>query len=854
MRTKRLRSVNLILLFVSGLLFNISANGQRQMENLGRGIMAVRQSSDSVFISWRLYGTDPQNIAFNIYRKTGSVPPIKLNSKPIKTATYYIDTNIDFTQPNSYYVTSVIKNKESKPDKSYTLPADAPVRQYLSIPLHKPEPGEINGMKYTYSANDASVGDLDGDGEYEIVLKWDPSNSRIAAQTGMTGVTLIDAYKLDGTFLWRINMGKNIRSGPTFTQFMVFDFDGDGKAEMMCKTADGTIDGVGNVIGNKNKDWRSIDRPTYGRILNGPEYITVFDGPTGKALDTRTYIPDPQPLDGWGGYGGNGLNDTVGERPDRFSAGVAYLDGKLPSAVFVRGWYGRTVLAAWDYRDRELNLRWLFDSKDANNPYSGQGNHSVTVGDMDGDGKDEFCVGAMTVDHDGKGLYTTGMRHGDALHLSDMDPDRPGLEIFGIHENEDATVLLKNPGAAMFDAKTGEIIFGIGPGADVGRGVAADIDPTHRGFENWGGPGGLRDVHGNTITQKVPSSVNFLLWWDGDLTRELLDRNKIDKWDWVRDTTINLLTANGCVSNNGSKSNPCLSADIFGDWREEVVWRTSDNSELRIYSTVIPTTYRFYTLMHDPIYRLSIAWQNVAYNQPPHTGFYLGAGMNNPPKPDIFTKEISPLPDTTFSIHKLIYSDNFSKPLDETVWIPEIAPLPDSKVYCMDNKLVLDTKGGVTVWLNKLLKGNLIIEFDRKVIMEGGNNDRLSDLNIFWMAKDPRNADLFKRNGVFERYDSLRLYYAGMGGNNNTTTRFRKYEGDGIRTLIKEYLDNDHLLKPGHVYKIKIVVKDGITSFWVDGNLYFTFKDSSPLRDGYFGFRSTWSHQEISNFRCYSGS
>jgi rhamnogalacturonan endolyase len=266
----------------------------------------------------------------------------------------------------------------------------------------------------------------------------------------------------------------------------------------------------------------------------------------------------------------------------------------------------------------------VFDSKDAGNPYSGQGNHQVSVADVDKDGKDEFCVGAMCIDDDGQGLYTTGLRHGDAFHISDLDPERPGLEVFGIHENEGETKLLGTPGVAMFDAATGEIIFSIGPGVDVGRGVAADIDPTHPGFENWGGPGGLRDVDGHTISNLTPSSTNFLVWWDGDLTRELLDMNRIDKWDWKNETTINLLTATECTSNNGSKGTPCLSADIIGDWREEVIWRTRDNTELRIYITTIPTKYRFCTLMQDSQYRMSIAWQNVGYNQPPHPGFYLG--------------------------------------------------------------------------------------------------------------------------------------------------------------------------------------------------------------------------------------
>lgn len=301
----------------------------------------------------------------------------------------------------------------------------------------------------------------------------------------------------------------------------------------------------------------------------------------------------------------------------------------------VRGWYGRSVLSAWDFDGKNLKQRWIFDSENAENSYSGMGNHSLSVADVDGDGKDEICVGAMTVDDNGKGLYTTGLRHGDAMHLTDLDPSRPGLEVYGIHESEGKTLALNTPGVAMFDAKSGEIIWSKFPATDVGRGVAADIDPRYTGFENWGGPGGLRDVKGNSISEKAPRSTNFLVWWDADLTRELLDKNYIEKWDWQKEETKRLLTAEGCLANNGTKATPCLSADIFGDWREEVIWRSADNKELRIYSSNIPANNRITTLMHNPQYRLAIAWQNVAYNQPPHTSFYLGAETKTYPKPQI---------------------------------------------------------------------------------------------------------------------------------------------------------------------------------------------------------------------------
>jgi rhamnogalacturonan endolyase len=611
--------------------------GQRLMENLDRGVVVVNQGNGKVYISWRLLSSDAQETAFNLYR-TSNGKTVKLNTKPIFQSTNFIDSTVSIDQDNSYFVKALVKNKEQGKSEAFALKANAPAQQYLSIPIQPPPSGEVMGSKYTYSANDASVGDLDGDGVYEIVLKWDPSNSKNPTQTGFTGPHIIDAYKINGTLLWRINLGKNVRSGAANTQFLVYDFDGDGKAEMICKTADGTIDGKGKIIGDSSKDWRTYGDAKgsmYGKVADGPEYLTVFNGITGEAMASVEYIPTRYPLDGWGGIGGNGGNDSTASRSDRFTACVAYLDGKLPSAVMVRGWYGRSVLAAWDWRSGKLSLRWVFDSKDANNPYSGMGNHNLSVADMDQDGKDEICIGAMTVDDDGKGLYTTGLRHGDAIHLSDLDPAHPGLEVFGIHESEGKTEALMTPGVAQFDARTGKLLFSLAPGVDVGRGVAADVDPTHEGFENWGGPGGLRDAKGKTISKKAPSSTNFVIWWDDDLTRELLDGNHIDKWDWNTQTTNRLLTADECISNNGTKATPCLSADLFGDWREEVMWRTKDNKELRIYTTTIPSAHKFYTLMHDPQYRLSIAWQNVSYNQPPHTGFYLGAGMNKVPTPSI---------------------------------------------------------------------------------------------------------------------------------------------------------------------------------------------------------------------------
>ncbi|MBC7891035.1 MAG: rhamnogalacturonan lyase, partial [Sphingobacteriaceae bacterium] len=406
-----------------------------------------------------------------------------------------------------------------------------------------------------------------------------------------------------------------------------YDLDGDGRAELACKTADGTVDGVGKVIGDSTKRWANAE----GKIMDGPEFFTVFDGKTGAALATTDYIPSRYPTNGWGGVGGIGGNDDRGNRVDRFLACVAYLDGRLPSVVMCRGYYGRTVLAAWDWRGGKLTSRWVFDTKDGQNPYSGMGNHNLTAADVDGDGRDEIIYGAMAVDDNGTGLYTTRLRHGDALHVSDLDPSRPGLEVWGIHENEAPIPGYENGyGAALFDARTGKILWGTFEGKDVGRGVAADIDPTNPGAELWWSDSkGIFSTKGERVGDSPPST-NFVVWWDGDLSRELLDGNHVDKYQ--NGTTTRLLSAEGCTSNNGSKSTPALSADLLGDWREEVVFRTTDNQSLRMYTTTIPTPYRLPTLMHDPQYRLSIAAQNVGYNQPPHPSFFLGTGMKFPVK------------------------------------------------------------------------------------------------------------------------------------------------------------------------------------------------------------------------------
>ncbi|MBB6024913.1 rhamnogalacturonan endolyase [Paenibacillus sp. JGP012] len=582
------------------------AAGPRQMEFLDRGVVAVKTGS-GVFVSWRLLGTEGSNVAFNVYRDG-----VKVNASPITGSTNLQDAG--GTNNSKYTVRAVVGGTE----QAASAAASVWGSNVLTVPLQIPAGGTTpDGVAYTYSANDASAGDLDGDGQYELIVKWDPSNSKDNSQSGYTGEVFIDAYKLNGTRLWRISLGKNIRAGAHYTQFMVYDLDGDGKAEVAMKTADGTRDGTGTVIGDASKDYRNSS----GYVLSGPEFLTVFNGQTGKAMSTVNYEPARGNVSDWG--------DNYGNRVDRFLAAIAYLDGERPSLVMARGYYTRTVLVAYNWRNGQLSKLWTFDSNTSGNSgYAGQGNHNLSVADVDGDGRDEIVYGAMAVDDNGRGLYTTGLKHGDAMHLSDLDPDRPGLEVFQVHETP------SNAGISFRDAGTGQLIWGIKTTKDIGRGMAADIDPRYKGAEVWA-DGSLYTAKGQKLGSTLPSSTNFGIWWDGDLLRELLDSNRIDKWDYANGKTINLLTASGVSSNNGTKSTPSLQADLYGDWREEVVWRTNDSSALRIYTTTALTDKRIYTLMHDPVYRLGIAWQNVAYNQPPHTGFYLGEGMNPPPVPNI---------------------------------------------------------------------------------------------------------------------------------------------------------------------------------------------------------------------------
>lgn len=633
-------------------------NLPQQVEDLDRGLIALRRATSQVYLGWRMLGTDPVNVGFNVYRSSNGGSAVKLNSTPITNSTNYVDTTFPVSSTNAYYVRPIINGVEQAASETFSLQAFASIQQYLNVPLQIP-PGGLTpdwqnpgqSISYTYSANDATVADLDGDGAYEIILKWKASNEPGAGSGGFAAPPIVDAYKLDGTRLWRINLGINVRS---IRSFLAYDLDGDGKSELVLRTAPGTTDGSGHLIAMPGDDPNADYRDAIGVVTTGPEYLTVFDGATGAEITSTSFLPDRQDIMTWG--------DDYGRRDEGIALTVAYIDGSRPSIIVGRGIYGpasnefsaRNELTAWNWRNGSLDLLWWFKAdvgiENVNSQYVGQGSHGISIADVDGDGKDEIIYGAMTIDDDGTGLYSTGLGHGDALHVSDMDPSNPGLEIFMAHEG---TGIGDHKTSPLRDAATGAVLatpyvsaadIAAGSFPDVGRGVAMDIDPNYPGYEFWNSYNSdIYDAHGNVIYAK-PSNMftNSGVWWDADLSRELLDGTTISEWNNPGRSNIvsygqSGINGNpGVTSNNDSKQNACLSGDILGDWREEVIWRTDDDSALQIWSTTITTDKKLYTLVHDVQYREALAWQNVGYNQPPHPSFWLGEGMPAQEQPLIY--------------------------------------------------------------------------------------------------------------------------------------------------------------------------------------------------------------------------
>lgn len=621
--------------------------------------------TDGIYLSWRSFTNDPDGVSFNVYRNN------EIIAQNINV------TNLVDESGTAGDVYKVMGSSDSQLGIQ-VLETTVWNQKYLELSLSKPADQTMpDGQVCSYLANDMSVGDLDGDGQLELIVKWIPSNSHDNAFSGYSGTTIIDGYDVDfqtgeAGLLWRIDMGINIRSGAHYTQFQVWDFDGDGKAEIGVKTADGTTtyrspDGTAaglvetGYVGAANAASLPVDiiseahdyRNSSGYILSGPEYFTIFNGEDGTIVSTAGYIPERGDVGAWG--------DTYGNRADRFLSAVAYLDGETPYAVFARGYYTRTCLTAYYLADTDgdtigdsLRTYWEFDTNVAGNQYEGQGNHGLSINDIDGDGKDEIIYGALVIDDDGTVKYSTNLGHGDAMHVSDWVLWNPGLEVMSVHEHSGAAYHVE-----VRDGATGEILMGYYVGKDTGRGAAGDIDPTAAGAEFWSiaGPdySGSDSPHWNSknggvystmsdldnlivLTGNSPAS-NGTIFWDGDLLTEIQDHIfdeepylplgfVISKWDYENNTEVPLMESSEVFSNNGTKGNAGLVADILGDWREEIIVRSaSDDSKVRIYATTIQTDYVVPCLLENRAYREGIAWQNVAYNQPANLDYLLSEGL-----------------------------------------------------------------------------------------------------------------------------------------------------------------------------------------------------------------------------------
>lgn len=596
-----------------------------QMEYLDRGTVAVK-TSDGVYLSWRLLGTENYDTAFDIYRDNVYIATVK-------DSTNYKDTEAG----GSYTV--VPSGADVSAGKAVTVNSE----QYITIPLDVPEGGiSLDNEEYTYSPNDVTPADVDGDGEYELILKWEPSNSFDSGKNSKhNGNVYIDCYKLSGEKLWRIDMGININAGAHFTQMSAYDFDLDGKAELALKTAPGTVDGTGKYVSQaslieaiRNTDDTADLRctedgsDTGGRVMSGDEYYTVFQGDTGAALDT-VYYPHPRgTVYEWG--------DGWGNRSERYLSAVAYLDGVTPSMITWRGYYAKTTAAAYNLVDKRLVQVADFDtSVSGYEQFAGNGNHNITVGDADRDGKDEIFCGSLALDDDFSVLWCSGRGHGDALHLSDYDPEHEGLEYFSVHEDYSGGTITGSTtgndgkqhlgGMTLYAAESGEELYHVDSGGDTGRGMMANVGYGDGYFDFWGA-GAYTSYGGKDISKAsiFTASTNQRIFWNGDVYDELLDgTGSRNTWIAIDGRTGREATLKNVLTNNDTKNNPCLIADLFGDWREEVVARSTDNSALILYTTTIPTENKLYTLMHDRTYRMQVACQNAGYNQPPHIGYYI---------------------------------------------------------------------------------------------------------------------------------------------------------------------------------------------------------------------------------------
>ena len=611
-----------------------------------RGLMAlnrVANGGQGNLVSWRMRKSDA-DLTYKLYRNGTLVTSLT-------DRTNYEDT--EGTASDTYKLE--VCNGDAVQE---TMECTTWANQSLRIPM-APAPTDERGMNATYTPNDGSFYDMDGDGEDELILKWEPSNSRDASSVGITSNTFIDCYKLSGQLLWRIDLGQNIRSGAHTTPFLCYDFDGDGFGELVVKTAPGTVDGEGNFVlmesesaSGPAKIWYNTDNvpdKAQGHVLGEtPEYLTVFDGATGRELKTVRHPLPYNVVATWG--------DSYGGRSDRYLAAAAYLDGVHPSIVWTRGYYYSASAAAVDWDGTNLTTRWVHTSETAGQGIYGEGAHSLVIADVDQDGKDEIVYGAGTLDDDGSCLYRTGLMHGDALHVSDFDLDNPGMEVFMVHE-------YGSFGYDLHDAKTGAIILRENGEKDTGRGLMADFSKSNKGAEYIvftplrSVVSTQEDKLGDIIADawaigSSGAAPNNRIYWDGDLQSEFYDKSIIASWNddtngWDRYKFSGSNYVPG-TENNGTKRNPIVFGDLFGDWREEVVlWEAGDGvNNFVITATDIPTEYMIPTLRDDRQYDEAIVWQNVGYNQPPHLSFdlYTAYGAGETAVENVVEKDVKATP------------------------------------------------------------------------------------------------------------------------------------------------------------------------------------------------------------------
>lgn len=767
---------------------------QRRVEDMGRGLVAV-STENGVFVSWRWKGTESVSVKYNLY-KNGK----KLNGEPMSLTNY---TDIDGTKSDKYSVSAVADGAEGERCEEVSV-----WDGYLEIPIDCPPSEKLadeEGTEGFYSAGDASAADLDGDGEYEIVLKWN-AITRDAGNAGYTNVCYLDAYKLDGTKLWRINMGPNIRSGEHDTQFMCGDFNGDGKAELAVRTADGTVAGDGTVIGDGKAEWY---KESNGKNLTGPLYITVFNGADGTVIDTADYWPqstgtwadgEKWDISSWG--------DDWGNRSERYLGSIATFDGENTSFVLSRGYYDRTCIGAWHVENGKIVNDWTFDSHDYPHEeggawYTGQGYHNMATADVDFDGKEEVVFGNLVLDDDGKPLYSTSLGHGDSMHVGDLVPSRPGLEVYTCQESRGAEY-----GFVMRDARTGEILYGLKTETDNGRACAADIDPRFEGEEAWSAYGVLTAADGTVISTNYSMPANFAIYWDGDIGREIEDGNGVYKWDSETERVYPIFKAVGAHSINATKSNPSLQADLFGDWREELIYPSNDGKYLRIYTTTTPTAYRIPTLTSDSEYYNAVSWQNDCYNQTTHLGYYLGYDTEKIPVPQVYTAgkngEKTANPDLKtrkyYGIDELYFGDTVSLALDSPTALVNgaktlvdedndaVCPYLDETDRTMVPLRFISEAFGAKVDYNTETEGITITRGESVIKMKPGMRSYTADN----MMKEMDTVPVIKNERTFvpvriiaETFNNNVEYYNGLIHISSGSAELGEAEADEVKDRIK---------------------------------------------------------------------